>query len=75
MTQRSYNIPNISCGHCVASITNELNELEGVKQISGDPLAKTITVELEAPATDEQVKAKLKEIGYPVAYRSTGFIL
>lgn len=67
MTQHTYSIPNISCGHCVAAITNELNEIEGVKQISGDPQAKTITLELESPATDEQIKAKLEAIGYPVA--------
>jgi copper chaperone CopZ len=51
----------------VASITNELKEIEGVKQISGDPQTKTITLELESPATDEQIKTKLEEIGYPVA--------
>ena len=66
MSQVVYSIPKISCGHCVASITNELKEIEGVKQISGDPQAKTITLELEAPATDDQIKAKLDEIGYPV---------
>ena len=66
MSQVVYSIPKISCGHCVASITNELKEIEGVKQISGDPQAKTITLELESPATDDQIKAKLDEIGYPV---------
>ncbi len=67
MTQRTYSIPNISCGHCVATITNELKEMEGVKQINGDPQAKTINLELESPATDEQIRAKLEAIGYPVA--------
>lgn len=65
MTQLKYSIPKISCGHCVATITNELKEIDGVKQISGDPQAKTVTLELESPATDEQIKAKLDEIGYP----------
>ena len=67
MSQLVYSIPKISCGHCVAAITNELQEIEGVKQISGDPQAKTVTLELESPATGEQIKAKLEEIGYPVA--------
>lgn len=67
MSQLEYSIPKISCGHCVASITSELKEIEGVKQISGDPHTKTITLELEEPATDEQIKTKLEEIGYPVA--------
>jgi len=67
MRQVVYSIPKISCSHCVASITNELNEIEGVKQISGDPQAKTIIIELESPATDDQIKMKLVEIGYPAA--------
>jgi copper chaperone len=65
MAQHVYIIPNISCGHCVATITNELNELDGVRQISGDPQTKTITVDAQPPASEEQIKAKLVEIGYP----------
>jgi len=65
MAQQQFTIPNISCGHCVAAITNELTELDGVDTVNGDPQSKTITVELQAPATVEQVQAKLAEIGYP----------
>jgi len=65
MTQYTYNVPNISCGHCVASITGALNEINGVRQVSGDPLAKTITVDAQPPATGDQILSKLTEIGYP----------
>jgi copper chaperone len=65
MTQQQYTIPNISCGHCVATITNELKELDGVNQVDGDPTTKTITVLMQIPATDEQIRSKLVEIGYP----------
>ena len=37
MTQHVFTVPNISCGHCVAAITNELKELDGVQQVNGDP--------------------------------------
>lgn len=67
MTQHLFTVPNISCGHCVATITNELKELDGVQQVSGDPQAKTITVDAQPPAGEEQIKAKLTEIGYPAA--------
>ncbi|MCJ7542112.1 MAG: heavy-metal-associated domain-containing protein [Desulfobacterales bacterium] len=65
MVKETFSIPNISCGHCVMSIKNELSELEGVKTVEGDPGNKSITVEFEFPVTLEQIKETLKEINYP----------
>ena len=65
MGKEIFSIPNISCGHCVMSIKNELNELEGVKTVEGDPENKSITVGFESPVTLEQIKETLKEINYP----------
>jgi copper chaperone CopZ len=67
MAIETFSIPNISCGHCVMSIKNELNELDGIKTVEGDPENKSITVEFESPATLEQIKETLKEINYPSA--------
>ena len=67
MAKETFSIPNISCGHCVKSIKNELNELEGVKTVAGDPEKKSITVEFESPVTRELIKETLKQINYPVA--------
>lgn len=60
-------VPNISCGHCVMAIERELNEIEGVSKVVGDPDNKEITVEWEPPATLERIKAALREINYPAA--------
>ena len=65
MTKKTFSIPNISCGHCVMSIKNELSELDGVTTVEGDPGNKSITVEFEPPATVERIKEILKEINYP----------
>jgi len=67
MEKHKFSIPNISCGHCVKTIENELSELEGVKSLEGDPQNKTITVEWEALIALEKIKDKLKEINYPAA--------
>ena len=67
METRTFLIPDISCGHCVMTIKNELNDLEGISSVEGDPQKKEITVEWEAPATLEKIKSVLKEINYPVA--------
>ena len=67
MEKQTFTVPNISCGHCVASIKNELGELSGVHAVDGDPAAKTVTVEWDAPATLDRIKETLKEINYPAA--------
>ena len=67
MESETLSIPNISCGHCVNSIKNELSELDGVKTVEGSPDDKQVTVEWESPATLEKIKETLKEINYPAA--------
>ena len=65
MEKQTFVIPNITCGHCVMSIKNELSELEGVKMVVGDQESKRVTVEWETPATIEGIKNTLKEMNYP----------
>ena len=65
MKRQTLKIPNISCGHCVNSIKNELGEIQGVARVEGSPETKSITVEWEAPASLEKIKDTLKEINYP----------
>lgn len=67
MEAKTLEVPNISCGHCVMAIQRELNDLEGVSKVIGDPDKKQVTVEWEPPATLDQIKATLKEINYPAA--------
>jgi copper chaperone CopZ len=63
--KQTLTVPNISCGHCVMSIKNELSEMEGVKSVDGNPEDKSITVEWESPASLEKIKETMKEINYP----------
>ena len=67
MESKTFNVPNISCGHCVMTIEKELRELEGVTGVSGDAEAKSVTVEWEAPANLDSINSLLTEINYPPA--------
>ena len=67
MEKKTFSVPNISCGHCVMAIKNELSEVQGVSRIEGNPGKKEITVEWDAPATLDKIKATLREINYPAA--------
>ena len=67
MTTVKYNIPNISCGHCVHTIKMEVGNLEGVTSVEADAETKSATIVFEPPATEDQIVALLEEINYPVA--------
>ena len=67
MAKTTFSIPNISCGHCVMSIKNELSELDGVTSVEGNPETKSIDVEWDTPITEDKLKETLKEINYPAA--------
>ncbi|HVP20518.1 MAG TPA: heavy-metal-associated domain-containing protein [Anaerolineaceae bacterium] len=67
MNTVTYTIPNISCKHCVHTISMELVELPGVSSVQGDVDSKRVTITYEAPATLQQIETTLAEIDYPVA--------
>jgi copper chaperone CopZ len=67
METKKFSVPNITCGHCVMTIQRELDEIDGVRNVEGDPTAKEINVEWDAPATLEKIKSTLEEINYPAA--------
>jgi len=66
MNRVVYQIPNISCGHCVNTIEMELSELEGVVSVKADPETREAVIEFQAPVSEDQLKSLLKEINYPV---------
>jgi copper chaperone CopZ len=63
--RKTFSIPKISCGHCVMTITKELNELPGIRKVEGNPQFKTVDVEWDAPASEAQIRATLNEINFP----------
>jgi copper chaperone len=66
MTTLTVKAPNISCGHCVHTIQNEVGELPGVQSVQAKEDTKLVTVTFEAPATQEQIEELMAEIGYRV---------
>ncbi len=64
-TKVTYSIPNIHCGHCVHTIQTELIDLPGVKAVKADENMRKATIEFDAPASEESIKALLASIDYP----------
>ena len=65
MQTKTFKVPNISCGHCVHTIQNEVGELEGVTRVEASEQTKLVTVAWTAPQTWESINALLEEINYP----------
>jgi copper chaperone len=67
MTTVKYQVPNISCMHCVHTIQTEVADLTGVKSVKADAQTKAVEIVFEQPASEEKIKKLLAEINYPVA--------
>ena len=67
MTTVKYSVPNISCGHCVHTIQMEVSEVDGVQAVKADEKSRLVEITFDAPASEENIKALLAEINYPVA--------
>lgn len=65
MQTKTFKVPNITCGHCVNTIQNEVGELEGVKNVAASADTKMVTVEWQEPLSWDSIKTLLEEINYP----------
>jgi copper chaperone len=68
MTEKTFNVPDMSCGHCKAAFEGGLNELPGVERAKADVAKGTVEVSYdEGTVTTEDVKGTIEEAGYTVA--------
>jgi copper chaperone len=68
MTEKTFNVPDMSCGHCKAAVEGELNKLSGVKEANADIEKGTVEVSYdEGTVTTEDLKGAIEEAGYTVA--------
>ena len=65
MSTVTYNVPNISCGHCVHTIQMEVGDLPGVEAVEANEDTKTVKITFGDPTTETEIKSLLSEINYP----------
>lgn len=58
-------IPSMSCGHCVKSITETVQQLDANAVVEADTDSKQVSV--SSSASDAAVIVALTEAGYPPA--------
>ena len=67
MTHKNIQVEGMTCGHCVETVTNAVNSLEGVNQISVDLDKKQVSVDFDESRTNsEAISSKITEVGFEV---------
>ncbi len=61
---QTWTVSGMTCGHCVASVTEEVTELPGVRAVDVVLETGTLTVDAEPPLSDDAVRAAVEEAGY-----------
>jgi copper chaperone CopZ len=65
MTNKTVRVPNISCGHCVATIEREVGRVPGVASVKADRTTKEVTVAWNPDATDwDSIERTMRDINY-----------
>jgi copper chaperone len=63
----TWSVTGMTCEHCVASVTEELGEVDGVRDVSVVLDTGTVTVTSSQPLERADVRAAVEEAGYALA--------
>ena len=63
MTEASYTVEGMTCGHCAASVREEVSELDGVRSVDVDVESGRVVVNSDGPLTTDAVAAAVTEAG------------
>jgi copper chaperone len=67
MSESTYTVTGMTCGHCVSSVTEEITEIDGVTDVAVDLPTGAVTVTSKQPLDEAQVRAAVEEAGYKLA--------
>ena len=63
----TYTVTGMTCGHCVASVTEEVQEIPGVQDVAVTLETGAVTVTSAEPLDAAAVRAAVEEAGYQLA--------
>lgn len=69
-TNSSYSVAGMTCAHCVSAVTDELNALRGVEDVTVELRpggASTVNVASSTPLDVADVRSAIEEAGYRMA--------
>jgi copper chaperone len=62
-----FTVTGMTCGHCVASVTEEVQEVPGVENVDVVLETGVLTVTSSSDVDDEAVRKAVEEAGYQLA--------
>jgi len=65
--ESAWTVTGMTCGHCVASVTEEVTALAGVQDVQVDLASGRVVVTSAEPLAREDVAAAVEEAGYALA--------
>ena len=63
----TYTVTGMTCDHCVASVTEEISEIDGVTAVAVDLPSGAVTVTSTTPVEAAAVRAAVEDAGYTLA--------
>jgi copper chaperone len=66
LSEGTYTVAGMSCGHCVAAVTTELAALPGVTGVDVDLATGRVRVVSDAPLDPAAVRDAVEDAGYEV---------
>ena len=60
----TYTVTGMTCGHCVASVREEVTEVPGVETVDVELESGRLTVTSGEPLADDLIEAAVVEAGY-----------
>ena len=67
MTTQTFTVTGMTCGHCVASVTEEVSEIAGVENVDVTLETGQVTVTSAEPVDTAALRAAVEEAGYQLA--------
>ena len=64
MSESTYTVTGMTCGHCADSVTQEITRLTGVRNVEVDVASGRVTVVSDSPLSTGDVRAAVTEAGY-----------
>ena len=64
---QTYTVTGMTCSHCVASVTEEVQDIPGVENVDVVLETGNLTVTSAEPVADAAVQAAVEDAGYQLA--------
>lgn len=64
MSETTYTVAGMTCGHCASAVRDEIGRIDGVQHVDVDVQSGRVTVTSDAVPSTEDVREAVTEAGY-----------